>query len=378
MLFVDEVTLNVTAGHGGHGCMSFHRGPNLPKGGPDGGNGGKGGDVILKGHSALNTLVDFRYQPILKAEKGRQGGSSMKTGGSGHDLIVDVPCGTSVVDDATLEYIADIVDPDQAVVVARGGKGGRGNHSFRSSTNRAPREFEQGMPGETRRLRLHLKVLADVGLLGKPNAGKSTLLSVVSASKPAIADYPFTTLIPNLGVVKVDPARSFVMADIPGLIEGAASGHGLGTRFLKHLSRTRLLLHLVEVVPQDGRRPKDNLLLIEQELHQYSAALANRPLWTVLTKIDTAGETEVAAVKEELRLLHPSRPIFAISAVSGHGVRELMLALMTAVENQPHDELEDSTVLQRDVLNEILARTTPKASTNDESDDEVEIVYRRD
>lgn len=378
MLFVDEVTLDVTAGRGGNGCMSFHRGPNLPKGGPDGGNGGKGGDVVFRGDGSLNTLVDFKYRPILKSENGRQGGSSVKTGASGHDLVVDVPCGTSVVDDANLEYVADITSPGQIVIVAHGGHGGRGNHSYRSSTNRAPREFEHGLPGESKRLRLHLKVLADVGLLGKPNAGKSTLLSVVSSSRPAIADYPFTTLVPNLGVVQVDPARSFVMADIPGLIEGAASGHGLGTRFLKHLSRTHLLLHLVEIAPLDGSDPCENLTKIEREVEAFSQSLAEREVWTVVTKIDIADEDEVAATTERLQDLHPDRPIFQISAATQHGVRELTFALMDAIENKSQLNSEEVKALDRDVLDDILNRTGARATSTGDEADEVEVIYRRD
>ncbi|MCY4095204.1 MAG: GTPase ObgE [Gammaproteobacteria bacterium] len=378
MLFVDEVTLDVTAGRGGDGCMSFHRGPNLPKGGPDGGNGGKGGDVVFRGDGSLNTLVDFKYRPILKSDKGRQGGSKVKTGASGHDLVVDVPCGTSVVDDATLEYVADITTPGEMVVVARGGPGGRGNHSYRSSTNRAPREFERGLPGESKRLRLHLKVLADVGLLGKPNAGKSTLLSVVSSSRPAIADYPFTTLVPNLGVVHVDPARSFVMADIPGLIEGAASGHGLGTRFLKHLSRTHLLLHLVEVAPADGSEPSENLMKIEREVEAFSRALADREVWTVVTKTDVATTDELHAVSERLRALRPERPIFEISAVAHEGIRELTFALMDAVDSKSKLDEHESSALDRDVLDDILSRTKPRASSESDEDERVELIYRRD
>ncbi len=378
MLFVDEVTLDVTAGRGGDGCMSFHRGPNLPKGGPDGGNGGRGGDVVFRGDEALNTLVDFRYRPILKSENGRQGGSSVKTGASGRDLVVDVPCGTSVVDDATLEYVADITSPGQLVVVAQGGEGGRGNHSYRSSTNRAPREFEHGTSGESKRLRLHLKVLADVGLLGKPNAGKSTLLSVVSSSRPAIADYPFTTLVPNLGVVQVDPARSFVMADIPGLIEGAASGHGLGTRFLKHLSRTHLILHLVEVAPVDGSDPCENLAKIEHEVEAFSQSLAERDVWTVVTKTDIARPDQVRAVTESLKTLHPNRPIFEISAVTQRGVRELTFALMDAIESNPKLNSFDSSALDRDVLDDILNRTNSRTSSTPDEDDQVEVIYRRD
>lgn len=378
MLFVDEVTLDVIAGRGGDGCMSFHRGPNLPKGGPDGGNGGRGGSVVFRGDGSLNTLVDFKYRPILKSENGRQGDSSVKTGASGHDLVVDVPCGTSVVDDATLDYVADITSPGQLVVVAQGGDGGRGNHSYRSSTNRAPREFERGSAGESKRLRLHLKVLADVGLLGKPNAGKSTLLSVVSSSKPAIADYPFTTLVPNLGVVQVDPARSFVMADIPGLIEGAASGHGLGTRFLKHLSRTHLLLHLVEVAPVDGSDPVENLTKIEHEVETYSQVLAERDVWTVITKTDIASPEAIQAVSSRVRALHPERPVFEISAATRQGVRELTFALMEAVESKPNLNAAESSLLDRDVLDDILSRTKSRTLSDAEEDNDVEVIYQRD
>ena len=377
MLFVDEVTLDVIAGRGGDGCMSFHRGPNLPKGGPDGGNGGRGGSVVFRGDGSLNTLVDFKYQPILKSANGRQGGSSVKTGASGRDLIVDVPCGTSVVDDATLEYVADITSPGQLVVVAKGGNGGRGNHSYRSSTNRAPRTFEHGLAGESKRLRLHLKVLADVGLLGKPNAGKSTLLSAVSSSRPAIADYPFTTLVPNLGVVHVDAARSFVMADIPGLIEGAASGHGLGTRFLKHLSRTHLLLHLVEVAPVDGSDPVENLTKIEREVETFSQVLAEREVWSIVTKIDTVSSDVLQTVSARLSALHPDRPIFEISAATQRGIRELTFALMEAIERNPKLGGTESSVLDRDVLDDILSRTNARMSSKNE-DDDVEVIYRRD
>ncbi len=377
MMFVDEVTLEVIAGRGGDGCMSFHRGPNLPKGGPDGGHGGHGGNIVFRGDAALNTLVDFKYRPLLKSSNGRPGSSSMKTGASGKDLIVDVPCGTSVINDTTHEYIADITEPGQLVVVAHGGKGGRGNHSFRSSTNRAPRETETGLAGGSKRLRLLLKVLADVGLLGKPNAGKSTLLSVVSASRPTIADYPFTTLVPNLGVVQIDPARSFVMADIPGLIEGAADGYGLGTRFLKHLSRTRLLLHLIEVSPVDGSDPCENLIAIEQELKAYSPTLADREIWSVLTKTDLASATNTAKVKASLRKLHPDRPIFDISAVVHKGIRALMATLMQAIERQPSMSESYSEALNQEVLDDFLRRTKSNEMPAANARDTPEVIYRR-
>ena len=377
MKFVDEVTLKVVAGRGGDGCMSFHRGPNLPKGGPDGGNGGRGGNVILQGHEALNTLVDFRFQSIVRASNGKAGGSNMKSGASGNDLVLDVPCGTTVVDEATLVTVIDITQPGQKAIVAHGGSAGRGNHSFRSSTNRAPRDYEQGKNGEEKKLRLQLKVIADVGLLGKPNAGKSTLLSVVSASKPAIADYPFTTLVPNLGVVRVDPARSFVMADIPGLIEGAAEGHGLGTRFLKHLSRTSLLLHLVEVNSTDGSDPLINLQTIEEELRRFSDALADRTIWTVLTKTDTVTQEETELVLEELRKARPNRPIHAISAVTGSGLSGLLNALADVIENEHENErtLRDSAA--QDAIDDMLRRHGPKVPEDTAEDDEVEVIYRR-
>ena len=377
MKFVDEVTFNVIAGRGGDGCMSFHRGPNLPKGGPDGGNGGKGGDVILCGDPALNTLVDFQYRSLFRAENGKPGGSTMKTGASGEDLVLQIPCGTSVIDDANLETIADVTEPGQTLVVAHGGASGRGNHSFRSSTNRAPREFGRGLDGEHRQLRLQLKVIADVGLLGKPNAGKSTLLSVVSASKPAIADYPFTTLVPNLGVVRVDPARSFVMADVPGLIEGASEGHGLGTRFLKHLSRTSLLLHMVEVAPVDGSDPVVNLTSIEKELRQFSEALADRTVWTVLTKIDAVQEDEVELVREACLAEHPDRPLFAISSLSQKGLAELLNALADSVEEQRTNPQSETDAVAQDALAEMMSRQQAKQDDSSDDDDDVQVVYRR-
>ena len=244
MKFVDEVTIRVQAGKGGDGCLSFFRGRNNPRGGPDGGDGGNGGSVFLVGHTSLNTLVDLRFQPLIQAEYGRAGGSANRTGANGTDVNVAVPIGTTVIDDETLEVVGDITDTEDVLCVARGGHFGRGNAFFKSSTNRAPRRTTRGEAGDTRILRLQLKVVADVGLLGLPNAGKSTLISRISASRPKIADYPFTTLIPNLGVVRVAEDANFVVADIPGLVPGASGGAGLGMRFLRHLVRTRLLLHM--------------------------------------------------------------------------------------------------------------------------------------
>ena len=325
MKFVDEAVIEAEAGKGGDGCLSFHRGPNLPKGGPDGGNGGDGGDVRLLGDAALNTLVDFRFMPRCVAESGRAGGGRDKTGAKGRMLEVAVPVGTTIIDEETGTTVGDVGAQGEAVTVARGGMHGFGNTHFKSSTNRAPRQTTPGRPGECRRLRLALKVIADVGLLGMPNAGKSTLISRVSASKPRVADYPFTTLVPNLGVVRIDEDASFVMADVPGLIPGASHGAGLGFRFLKHLSRTRLLLHLVDAVPLDGSDPVDNSRWIEEELHAYSAAFRERDVWMVVTKMDLTGADATVA---KLREAYPDRPRFAISAVSGLGLDALTRAVM--------------------------------------------------
>ena len=270
MKFVDEATIKVEAGRGGNGCLSFRREKYIEKGGPDGGDGGDGGSIYLVADDALNTLVDFRFQPNYRAEKGEHGKGSDRTGAGGKDLHVRVPLGTSVYDDETEAYLGDVSEAGDVLLVARGGKHGLGNVRFKSSTNRAPRQTTPGEPGELRQLRLELKLIADVGLLGMPNAGKSTLISAVSAARPKVADYPFTTLTPNLGVVRLDHEQSFVIADIPGLIEGAADGAGLGVQFLKHLARTRLLLHLVDVAPIDGTDPVENCRKIEAELARYS------------------------------------------------------------------------------------------------------------
>ena len=330
MKFVDEVTIAVEAGNGGDGCLSFHRGRNLPKGGPDGGDGGNGGDVTLIGHDSLNTLVDFRFKPILKAQSGERGGSSNKQGARGEDLVVQVPGGTTVIDEETLEIIGDITKMDQILKVASGGEKGRGNAHFKSSTNRSPRRIIKGTLGETRQLRLQLKVIADVGLLGLPNAGKSTLISRVSAARPKIADYPFTTITPSLGVVSVDDS-GFVMADIPGLIRGASQGLGLGIQFLRHLSRTRILLHLVDSLPVDGSDPLENVLLIEEELQKYSAGLMQRPIWIVLTKIDLTDSNQLLS---KLKSKYPERTVHGISSVTGAGIDSLKRDLNFYINSQ--------------------------------------------
>jgi len=327
MKFVDEAVIEVEAGKGGDGALSFHRGPNLPKGGPDGGNGGNGGDVRLVGDAALNTLVDFRFMPRCRAESGRVGGGRDKTGASGGTLDVRVPLGTRIIDEETGMTVGDVAVADQAVTVAKGGARGLGNAHFKSSTNRAPRQTTPGSPGESRRLRLTLNVIADVGLLGMPNAGKSTLIARVSASRPKIADYPFTTLVPNLGVVRVGEDASFVMADVPGLIPGASKGAGLGYEFLKHLSRTRLLLHLVDAAPLDGSDPLANCQ-IEEELYAYSPVFRQRDVWMVATKMDLTGSEQVLA---RLAEAFPHRRRFAISAVTGLGLDDLTRAAMAWV-----------------------------------------------
>ena len=353
MKFVDEAVIEVEAGKGGDGALSFHRGPNLPKGGPDGGDGGDGGDVRLVGDAALNTLVDFRFMPRCRAENGRAGGGRDKTGARGDRLDVRVPVGTRIIDEETGAAVGDVAVADQTVTVAKGGVRGLGNAHFKSSTNRAPRKTTTGSPGESRRLRLTLNVIADIGLLGMPNAGKSTLIARVSASRPKIADYPFTTLVPNLGVVRVGEDASFVMADVPGLIPGASSGAGLGYRFLKHLSRTRLLLHLVDTAPMDGSDPLANCRQIEEELHAYSRVFGERDVWMVATKMDLTGSEGVLA---RLGEAFPERRRFGISAVTGLGVDDLTRAAMSWVSRYRTRMEDDVEFARRErELNDLLA-----------------------
>ena len=286
MKFVDEAEIVAEAGNGGSGALSFRREKYVERGGPDGGDGGDGGSVFMQADASLNTLVDFRFQPVYRAQSGAPGQGRHCTGRGGDDLLVRVPLGTTVIDVNTEELIADLNVPDQPVMVAKGGFHGMGNIRFKSSTNRAPRKTTKGKPGEMRKLQLQLRLMADVGLLGFPNAGKSTLIRSVSAATPKVADYPFTTLVPNLGVISLGMERSFVMADIPGLIEGASEGAGLGFRFLKHLSRTRLLVHLVDALPADGSNPIDNAEKIITELEKFSPTLAQKERWLVINKVD--------------------------------------------------------------------------------------------
>ena len=336
MKFVDEATIRVLAGNGGHGCLSFRREKYIDKGGPDGGDGGHGGSVYLVADVSLNTLADFRVARKFKAKSGQGGAGRNKTGRSAADFDVQIPCGTVVHDVDTGELLCDLTEPGQRQKVAEGGRGGLGNTRFKSSINRAPRRTTNGTQGEARHLNLELKVLADVGLLGMPNAGKSTLITAMSAAKPRIADYPFTTLHPNLGVVRVGELQSFVMADIPGLIAGASEGAGLGIQFLKHLQRTRLLLHIVDIAPLDpDADPAAAVRAIATELRKFSAELADMPRWLVINKIDLLNDEDFSAARDKLLgdLAWEDR-VFALSAVTGEGTKALAQAIMRELEEE--------------------------------------------
>lgn len=328
-MFVDEAKIRVKAGDGGNGCMAFRREKFVPRGGPSGGDGGRGGDIIMESSERHNTLVHFRFNPEYKAERGRHGEGSNKTGREGESIVLKVPVGTIVYDEITGELVHDFSHPDERVVVARGGRGGRGNAQFATSTHQAPREHEEGRPGEERELRLELKLLADVGLVGYPNAGKSTLISRISAARPKIADYPFTTLQPNLGVVAVgEPPDdvSFVVADIPGLIEGASEGAGLGTQFLRHIERTRFLVHLVDVSDFSGRPdPVQDYEVITHELANFGAGLDSKPTIVVASKMDIANKDKLTKLKRYCK--RKKLDLYPISAVTGHGIEELKWAM---------------------------------------------------
>jgi len=326
MKFVDEATITVIAGSGGNGSASFRREKYVPFGGPDGGDGGRGGSVYLEGDSGLNTLVDFRHMRKFKAHNGQPGAGRQMTGKSGEDISIRVPLGTIVSDADSGESVGDVTGHKQRLLVAAGGSGGLGNVHFKSSTNRAPRKTVPGAAGEMRNLHLELKLLADVGLLGFPNAGKSTLIATVSAARPKVADYPFTTLYPNLGVVRIDTERSFVIADIPGLIEGAAAGAGLGIQFLKHLLRTRLLLHLVELAPAAADAgPVSRVRQLESELRQFDPGLLRKPRWLIFTKADLLPATQARQQAQAIvRDLDWKQPWAVISSVARQGTRELM------------------------------------------------------
>jgi GTP-binding protein len=343
MKFIDEAKIYIKAGDGGNGVASFRREKYIPMGGPDGGDGGRGGSIYILADRNLNTLVDYRYTRKFLAPRGENGRGADCYGAAGKDITLRVPVGTVVYDQNTDEMLADLPQDGMQVLLAKGGKGGLGNIHFKSSVNRAPRKCTQGEPGEEFELRMELRVLADVGLLGLPNAGKSTFIRAVSAARPKVADYPFTTLHPNLGVVRVDDNRSFVIADVPGLIEGAADGAGLGIRFLKHLQRTRILLHLVDLAPFDPEaNPVENALAIVRELEKYDPELAVKPRWLLLNKLDLIPEDErekriddfLAAYRKASGFTEPH---FCISALSGEGCRKVTFQLMTRLEELAHE-----------------------------------------
>ena len=396
MKFVDEASIKVHAGKGGNGCLSFRREKYIPKGGPDGGDGGDGGSVILVGTEGLNTLIDFRYTRNFKAENGQQGSSAECTGRGGEDLVLPVPVGTTVIDEETGDVFGDITELDQQLKVAQGGYHGLGNTRYKSSTNRAPRQTSPGKEGEVRELKLELKVLADVGLFGLPNAGKSTFIRSVSAARPKVADYPFTTLVPNLGVVGMSGDKSFVVADIPGLIEGASEGAGLGVRFLKHLTRTRLLLHLVDMMPYDGSTAGENAEVIEQELEKFSPTMASGDRWLVLNKVDLLPEDEVdARCKEVVEHLNWQGPVFRMSGLASQGTKDLCAAIMDHIDEQRQQESVDPELAEQaeerraemqaearsriEQLAEARKQARKKAKQQDSDDDDddydVEVVY---
>jgi GTP-binding protein len=386
MQFIDEATITVQAGNGGGGCLSFRREKYIERGGPDGGNGGDGGDVYLLGDESLNTLIDFQYQPQYRAKKGENGGGRNKTGAGGESIYIRVPIGTTVVDEDTQEILYDIEKVGEKALVARGGRRGVGNAAFKSSTNRSPRQTTPGEPGEYRSLRLQLKLIADVGLLGRPNAGKSTLISRVSAARPKIAEYPFTTLTPSLGIVKVALDSSFVMADIPGLIEGASDGVGLGTRFLRHVARCKVLLHLVDVNPEDASDPVTNISMIEEELARYSSYLIQRPIWIILSKIDQLQADEIENLLERIKISHPGREVEMISSHAGQGIDVLLNKLMPFL-SRLGDKMKDEQFaaaqkdLERKITNDVLSRSKSEREAKHQraSDDfDVEVIHVND
>lgn len=394
MKFVDEASIKVHAGKGGNGCLSFRREKYVAKGGPDGGDGGDGGSVILVADDNLNTMVDYRFQKNYRAANGEPGRGRNCTGAGGDDLLLPVPVGTTVIDEDLGEILGDLSASGDQLIVAKGGFHGLGNTRFKSSTNRAPRQTTPGTEGESRSLKLELKVLADVGLLGLPNAGKSTLIRAVSSAKPKVADYPFTTLVPNLGVVKVEAHRSFVMADIPGLIEGASEGAGLGIRFLKHLTRTRILLHLVDMAPFDGSEPADAALSIVNELGAFSPTLAERERWLVLNKQDLIDEDTFAERRDALlEALDWKGPVYSIAAISGAGTTELCGDLMAYLEERRAQEAADPSIaehelalqhaMQAEARERIAALRSAHKRARDADDDDfddddfdVEVEYR--
>ena len=390
MKFVDEATILVVAGDGGNGCVSFRREKYIPKGGPDGGDGGDGGDVYLVADENLNTLIDYRFEKSFRAERGQNGQSRDCTGKRGQDIIVKVPVGTRVIDQGTGETLGDMTRHEQKLMVAKGGWHGLGNTRFKSSVNRTPRQKTMGTPGEKRDLQLELMLLADVGMLGLPNAGKSTFIRAVSAAKPKVADYPFTTLVPSLGVVRMDSEQSFVIADIPGLIEGAADGAGLGIRFLKHLERCRVLLHLIDIAPIDESDPAENARIILGELEKYSDKLFDKPRWLVFNKIDVIGEEEAQArAKAIAEALGWEEKYYLISAASRQGVQDLCWDVMSFINANPKEAEEEEKKPEkvefmwddyhRETMESVVEEEDEEWDDDwDEDDDEgVEIIYQR-
>ncbi len=363
-MFVDEAKIRIASGAGGNGCMAFRREKFVPRGGPSGGDGGRGGDVIMEASERHNTLVHFRFNPEYKAQRGRHGEGSNRTGAEGHDIVLKVPVGTIVYNEDTGELVHDFSQPNEIIVIARGGRGGRGNARFATATHQAPRECEAGKPGEELHLRLELKLLADVGLVGYPNAGKSTLIARISAARPKIADYPFTTLQPNLGVVALgeEPdVKSFVVADIPGLIEGASEGAGLGTQFLKHVERTRCLVHLVDVSDASGRPdPVKDFEVIDSELENFGAGLEEKPMIVAASKIDAANPEKLAALQRYVK--RKGLEIYPISAVTGQGIKELEWAMERYVE-----EVRRRTAAGETVVGPRLFATTAEVDGNSKS-----------
>ena len=349
MKFIDEAKIYVKAGDGGNGAATFRREKYIPMGGPNGGDGGRGGSIYAIADRNINTLVDYRYTRKFIGKRGENGGGADQYGAGGDDIVLRMPVGTVIYDLNTEEVVADLAEHGQKVLIARGGKGGLGNLHFKSSTNRAPRQKTNGEEGEEFEFRLELRVLADVGLLGLPNAGKSTLIRAISAARPKVADYPFTTLHPNLGVVRVDDERSFVVADVPGLIEGAADGAGLGIRFLKHLQRTRILLHLVDIAPIDpDANPVRDAKAIVGELLKHDPALADKPRWLVLNKLDLIpAEDREKAIKDFLKAYKKATkydgPVFPIAAISGEGTKPLIYAIQEALEQMARPEVDDES-----------------------------------
>ncbi len=393
MKFVDEAAIRVDAGDGGNGTVSFRREKYVPRGGPDGGDGGDGGDVYLLADENLNTLIDYRFERFHAAERGENGRGGNCTGKRGEDQVLHVPVGTRAVDEDTGEVIADLTEHGMRIMVAKGGFHGLGNTRYKSSVNRAPRQKSMGTKGEIRHLRLELLLLADVGMLGLPNAGKSTFIRSVSAAKPKVADYPFTTLIPSLGVVRVDNERSFVVADIPGLIEGAAEGAGLGIRFLKHLERCRILLHMIDIMPADGSCPIENAFTIISELEQYSQKLGTKPRWLVFNKVDLMPEEEAQAkIEEILDALSWEGDYYCISALNGLNTKPLTYDLMEAIQLLPREIVaeegpEEKDDFKWDDYHDQKQREAEEASDSDDDDDDdwddwneddydVEIIYK--